>query len=100
MPVVLLPGPESSIQNVDNNVRGMDANVYELEPSAAPLVALSDAMGQVNADNPKVEWLEDEAMPRITTVTAAAVSGATTFGVGQDIFRVGDVLRFSAIGFG
>lgn len=99
-PVVLLPGPESSIQNVDNNIRGMDANVYELEPSAAPLVALSDAMGQVNSDNPKCEWLEDEAMPRITTVTAAAVSGATTFGVGQDIFRVGDVIRFSAIGFG
>ena len=99
-PVVLLPGPETSIQNVDNNVRGMDANVYELEPSAAPLVALSDAMGQVASDNPKAEWLEDEAMPRITTATAAAAASATTIGVGQDIFRVGDVIRFSSLGFG
>src|SRR5262252_162123 len=100
MPVTLLPGPESSIQNVDNNVRGMDANVYELEPSAAPLCALSDAMGQVSSDNPKCEWLEDESMPRITTLTASASASATVYAVAQDIFRAGDVVRFSALNFG
>jgi hypothetical protein len=99
-PVVLLPGPESSLQNVDNNIRGMDANVYELEPSAAPLCALSDAMGSVNADNPKFEWLEDESMPRITTATAAVAASGNVVGVANDIFRVGDVIRFSGLGFG
>lgn len=99
MPPTLLPAPETSIQNVDNNLRGMDANVYELEPSAAPLVAFSDAMGSSESANPKVEWLENELLPRITTSTGAA-AGATTIPVGADIFRIGDVVRFPVAGHG
>lgn len=100
MAVTLIPGPETSIQNVDNNIRGMDANVYELEPSVSPLVSLSDAMGSTESINPKCEWLEDESMPRLTTLSASAASGATAYGVTADIFRVGDVVRLSAFGFG
>jgi Family of unknown function (DUF5309) len=101
MPATLLSGTgETSIQNVDNNIRDMDTPVYELEPSAAPLAVLMDAMGSKAARQPKVEWLEDEAMPRTTTVSAAAASGATTFGVAADIFRVGDVIKFPSLGFG
>jgi hypothetical protein len=99
MPPTLLPGPETTIQNVDNNIRGMDANVYELEPSAAPLVHLSNEMGSKDSDNPKVEWLEDESMPRITTV-AAATNVATNWVPAADIFRVGDVVRFSGQSWG
>lgn len=100
-PVTLLTGSgETTIQNTDNNPRAMDANVYELEPSAAPLCTLLNAIGSVNTTNPKPEWLEDEAMPRITTISASALSSATTFGVATDIFRVGDVVKFPALGFG
>lgn len=57
MPVTLLSGTgETSIQNVDNNVREMDSPVYELEPMAAPLTVLMDAMGSKAARQPKVEW--------------------------------------------
>ena len=100
MPPTLLPGPETTIQNVDNNIRGMDANVYELEPSVAPLVALSDAMGSTQADNPKVEWLEDESLPRIAKTTALAAANATSFSVDADIFRIGDVIRFAGTATG
>ena len=96
----LLAGPETTIQNTDNNVRGMDAAVYELEPNAAPLTVLLNALGSKPALNPKFEWLEDEPMTRITTLSASAASGATTFGVTADIFRVGDVIRMSSQGFG
>ena len=99
MPTVLV-GPEITTQNTDNNVRGIDFAVYELEPDVAPLTALMNAMGSEPAINPKFEWLEDEAMPRITTLSASALQAATTFGVTADIFRVGDVVRFSALGFG
>jgi len=58
------------------------------------------ALGKVPAENPKIEWLENEAMPRITTITASAASNATTFTNAADIFRVGDVVRFTAGGFG
>lgn len=38
-------------------------------------------------------------MPRITTLSASAASTATAFGVTADIFRVGDVVRFTSQGF-
>lgn len=38
-------------------------------------------------------------MPRITTLSASAASNATAFGVSADIFRVNDVIRFTAAGF-
>ncbi len=78
----------------------MDAAVYELEPSAAPLCTLLNALGSLRTTNPKAEWLEDESMPRITTITASALSSATAFAVAADIFRVGDVVKFPAYGFG
>lgn len=100
MTVTLLTGPETSIQNTDNNPRAMDANVYELEPNVAPLTVLASALNSRPATNPKVEWLQDEPLPRITTLTASAASGATAFSPTDDIFRVGDVIRFSSLGFG
>lgn len=100
MTPTILTGPETTIQNTDNNPRSIDATVYELEPNVAPLTVLMNQMGSEPAPNPKFEWLEDEAMPRITTLSASAASGATAFGVTADIFRVGDVVRFSSLGFG
>ena len=96
----LLVGPETTIQNTDNNPRAMDANVYELEPNQAPLCALTSQLATRPATNPKVEWLQDQPMPRITTLSASAASGATSFVPNADIFRVGDVVRFSGLGFG
>ena len=95
----LLAGAETSIQNTDNNPRAMDANVYDLEPNVAPLTVLTTKMGSSPAGNPKVEWLTDQPMPRLTTLSASALASATTLGVTADIFRVGDVARFSALGF-
>jgi hypothetical protein len=99
MPTVLV-GPEITTQNTDNNVRAIDFDIYELEPDVAPLTVLMNKLGSEPATNPKFEWLEDEAMPRITTLSASALANATTFGVTTDIFRVGDVVRFSSLGFG
>lgn len=92
MAVTILAGTETSIQNTDNNPRDMDP-IAELEPDVAPLTVLSTRMGQKNAENPKIEWLENERMPRITSLSASATSTASAFGVSADIFRVGDVVR-------
>lgn len=78
----------------------MSVNAYLLEPDQAPLVALLSALGSVPATNPKIEWLENEAMPRLTTLSASATSAATAYGVSADIFRVGDVIRLPAQGHG
>jgi len=99
MAVTLLVGPETSLQNVDDHVREMDAPVHELEPDAAPLNALLERIGTSPARNPKIEWMEDEAMPRLTTLSASAAASATTYSVTADIFRVGDLIRFPTQGF-
>lgn len=96
----LSAGVELTTNNTDNNPRAMDANVYELEPNVAPLTLLMSMLSSRPATNPKVEWLQDQPMPRITTLSASATSAASAWGVGADIYRVGDVARFSALGFG
>lgn len=99
MTVTVLSGVEDSTQNTSNNVRDMDAPVHLLEPNVAPLTVLMDKLGSRPAINPKIEWNEDESMPRITTLSASAASNATAFGPTADIFRVGDVVRFTTQGF-
>lgn len=95
----LLSAYETTIMNTDNNPRAMDANVYDLEPNVAPLTVLTSKLNSRPAGNPKVEWLQDQPMPRLTTLSASAVSAATTWGVTADIFRVGDVAKFSSLGW-
>ena len=56
MTATILVGPEVTTQNTANNPVGMDFAVYELEPSAAPLTVLMEAMGSKPAPNPKFEW--------------------------------------------
>lgn len=100
MAVTLLVGPEDSTQNTGNNPRDMAANVFELEPNVSPLLAITSKINSAPAINPKIEWNEDESMPRLTTLSASAASNATAFGVTADIFRVGDVLRNTVKGWG
>ena len=100
MPVTLLAGAEDSTLNTGNNPRDMSANVFELEPNVAPLLAITSKTNSVPAINPKIEWNEDESMPRITNLSASAASNATAFGTCADIFRVGDVIRNSSKGWG
>lgn len=92
-------GVEQSTDNTANNPIDMDTPVHELEPNVAPLLVLLKKLKTKKATNPKVQWLENEAMPRITTLSASAASNATTFAVTADYFRVGDVLRFTAGGW-
>ena len=100
MAVTLNSGAESSTDNTANNPRDMAANVFELEPNVAPLLAITSKTNSAPARNPKIEWLEDESMPRITTTSASAASNATAWGVTADIFRVGDVVRNTTNGWG
>ena len=76
----------------------MAGKIAELEPNAAPLVRLLEKLPKEKAINPKFEWNEDEAMPRLTTLSASATSAATAFGVTADIFRVGDLVRITETG--
>ena len=54
MAVTLLVGPEDSTQNTSNNPRDMAANVFELEPNVAPLLAITSKTNSAPARNPKI----------------------------------------------
>ncbi len=99
MTVTLLVGAEPSTSNTDNNPRDM-VPVALLEPNVAPLTVFMGKMGGKLATNPKIEWLENEAMPRITTLSASATSAATAWGVTADIFRPGDYAKLTSLGQG
>jgi hypothetical protein len=100
MAVTLNSGVEQSTDNTTNNPRDVVGNVFELEPDVSPLLALTSKTNSSPARNPKIEWLEDESMPRITTLSASAASNATAWGTTADIFRVGDVVRNTVKGWG
>lgn len=100
MAVTLLAGAESSTDNTSNNPIDMADKIAELEPNVAPLVLLASKMGKVAATNPKIEWQEDESMPRVTTISATIVASSTPIGVTADIFRVGDLVRITTQGEG
>ena len=55
MAVTLLAGVEDSTLNVNNNPRDMAANVFELEPNVAPLLAITSKTNSAPAINPKIE---------------------------------------------
>ena len=69
MAVTILAGTEPSTNNTDNNVRDM-VPVAELDPNSAPLTQLMNKLGSMPATNPKIEWLEGENLPRVTTLSA------------------------------
>lgn len=95
MTVTILTGAEPSTANTDNNPRDMDTPVHDLEPNAAPFLTLLNKLKKKPATNPKIEWLEDEQLPRVTTLSASAASNATDLAVTADYFRAGDVVRIT-----
>jgi hypothetical protein len=79
----------------------MDPDIKVLEPDAAPFCQLSMNARSRPAKSQKVEWLEDELIPRVTqntgTLTNVATAVPVTAGTGL-YFRVGDIARFSETG--
>jgi len=90
----------TDIINQAQRVIDMDDKIAELEPSASPLVVLLKKLRRVQAISPKVEWLENQLMPRYSNLSAAAASGATALptGVSSSYFRVGDLVRDTTTG--
>jgi hypothetical protein len=89
----------TDIINQSQRVIDMDDKIAELEPSASPLVVLLKKLRRVQAISPKVEWLENQLMPRYDTLSAAAASGATAIpATHASYFRVGDVVRDTTTG--
>lgn len=100
MATTLITGDLSvDLINQSQRVIDMDDKIAELEPNAAPLVVLLKKLRRVNAISPKVEWLENQLMPRYDVLSASATSAATAIpATNAAYFRVGDVVRDTVTG--
>ena len=85
----------------NQRVVDMSPTIAMLEPDEAPLTTMLQKTSKRAAYSQKVEWLSDELVPRLTTLSATASSSATAIPVATGTgtyFRAGDVVRFSTIG--
>jgi hypothetical protein len=100
MPVTLISGDlATDIINQSQRVVDMQDAIAELEPNNAPFVALLRKLGKYQAKSPKVEWLEDESMPRFDVVSATFTSAVAAIpATNSSWFRVGDGVRITETG--
>jgi hypothetical protein len=78
----------------------MSDTIHLLDPNEAPLTALTMKLRTVSAISPKVEWLEDDYLPRSDTVngTFTTVTHATVAMDNISYFRVGDMIKSTQTG--
>ena len=81
------------------NQRVIDMNpvIQQIENDVAPLVVALTKAGNKPARSQTVQWLEDQLVPRRTTLAIAALIGDLTITVAAStgqFFRARDVLRF------
>lgn len=88
-------GREVSDLNSAQRVVDMSEVVAMLEPNANPLLTLSSRLRKKPCFSHKVEWMEDEFVPRSTLGTAVEASASTAIDVtaGEGLyFKAGDLI--------
>lgn len=77
-------------------VRDVAPALAQLEPDAGPLVTLMAKLRSKVTVDPKIEWFEDELLPRFDKLDAALTASATTMTVvNYKYFRSGDLVRIN-----
>lgn len=78
-------------------VRDVSPALFQLEPNAGPLVTILMKIAKQEASDPKIEWFEDELLPRFDLLASAIADGnATTMVVtNYKYFRAGDIVMIN-----
>jgi len=101
MPTILSGVVDDADILSNQRVVDMSPTIAQLEPDEAPLTTMLQKTASRAAYSQKVEWLSDELMPRLTTLSASAASADTAIAVATGTgtyFRAGDVVRFATTG--
>jgi len=101
MAVTVLTGTvDDNVILSNRRVIDMDNVIKQLEPDEAPFTTMLTKVSSRPAKSQKVEWLQDQLMPRLTTlnnggnVGSADVTFIVATGTGS-YFRANDILRMS-----
>lgn len=101
MPTILTGVVDDADILSNQRVVDMSPTIAQLEPDEAPLTTMLQKIGKRSAYSQKVEWLSDELVPRLTTLSASAASDLTAIPVATGTgtyFRPGDVVRIASTG--
>lgn len=101
MPTILTGVVDDADILSNQRVVDMSPTIAQLEPDEAPLTTMLQKVGKRSAFSQKVEWLSDELVPRLTTLSASAASDLTAIAVATGTgtyFRPGDVVRIASTG--
>jgi hypothetical protein len=101
MPTILTGVVDDADILSNQRVVDMSPTIAQLEPDEAPLTTMLQKTSKRAAFSQKVEWLSDELVPRLTTLSASATSSATALSVATGTgtyFRPGDVVRIASTG--
>ena len=101
MPTILTGVVDDADILSNQRVVDMSPTIAMLEPDEAPLTTMLQKTSKRAAYSQKVEWLSDELVPRLTTLSASATSSATALSVATGTgtyFRPGDVIRIASTG--
>lgn len=85
----------------DEKVVDMEDRFRNLDPDHSQFATILSKLPSRAATREKVNWLEDELFPNLTTLAASATSAATSISVATDTgtyFRAGDQVRVGTTG--
>lgn len=96
MPPTVIQGVRDTAQLSTETRRKRDVTpaLSQLEPDAGPLTTLLTKLRKRGATDPKIEWFEDELLPRFDVLAGALGAGDATMTVtNYKFFRKGDLVR-------
>ena len=92
MPVSTTARATGILNTESRRVRDVSEGIFKLEPDSAPLTVLMARLRKKQVDDPKIEWFEDELIPRFDTLGNALAAGDATMTVSNfAYFRSGDL---------
>ena len=85
----------------DEKVVDMEPKFRLLDPDTSQFMTILNKLPSRPATREKINWLEDEFLPTLTTLAASATSAATTLSVATGTgvyFRAGDIVYIASSG--
>lgn len=85
------------VQTVGNETRrsrDVWPSLLQLEPDAGPITTITMKTRKKSATDPRIEWFEDQLLPRFDSLTAILQVGDVAFSTANPTFyRAGDLVR-------
>ena len=102
MPTILTAVRSTASINQDRRLPDLDRNIELIKGDDAPYLTLLRKLRKKPANDPKVEWMEDEFVPPTDAINngGAAYDSSTTDIVvdNSEYFTIGDVIQFTVSG--